>query len=418
MSLLTLFWFGSEVYAYAEGELAAIPLPDKGDPAVALGEYVCGVQPRPKSVQLVYQPAGLDPIRASCTRGARAVLAKTLAREFPAIANPSTAWATLTPHAFEGAYTTLLFMETRPRIPRLASILQEQRISLRGAWPLPAVLETIPPFNTPEHPGIFLVTTETTALVYALMPNASRSVTFVNDIAAPSTALLALNTALTYFDRDNPPPVHVISLGEPWPLGEQFAHITPTVHDLPSLLQRVDSIPARGPANFSPPDTTLPWNRLLQLASLFTVLFAAATATIYYRDLTALQADLTRRAAIAEDERQQVITLRANRDAIYNATAFATEVPAGHRGISRLLEVLVKSTPAAITVHNLSVTEGTFTLEGTIHEGTGVQKGPFADFYASLSRKELPWTLSEQNRTAPNTAGFTISGTFRDVSSP
>lgn len=418
MSAVTVLWFGAEAFGCVGDELLPILLPEKSDPAVTIAEFVAALSPKPKSVQLIYQPQGLDPVRASCSRGARSVLSRTLVREFPAIAKPSTTWATLTPHPFDGAYTTLLFIETRPRIPRLASSLAEQKITLRGAWPLPALLETIPPFSTPGRTGIFFVTTESTALVYALLPNASRSVTFVNDVAAPANALLALNTALTYFDRDTPPPVHVISLGEPWPLGDHFAGITPTVHELGAVLERTNLLPTKAASNFAPPDLSFPWNRLLQLASALMLAFAIAAVAIYYRDLAALQADRTRRAAIAEDERLQVAALRENRDVIYNALAFSNEVPGPDRAVARLLEVLVKSTPTALTIHSLSVSDGSFTLEGTIHDGAGTAKSPFADFHALLARKDQPWSLAEQTRPTSPTAAFVIAGAFRDHPQP
>jgi hypothetical protein len=412
MSLVTLLWFGHEAYFCRGGDLTPMALPDKGDPAVALGDFLVAMEPRPKTVQLIYQPACLDPVRASCTRGARTVLAKVLAREFPAIANPTTSWAALAPQPFEGAYTTLLFIETRPRIPRLASILNEHGIAFRGAWPLPALLETIPPFSTLSQPGIFLVTTAGTALVYALLPNASRSVTLVNDVSAPTNVILAMNTALTYFDRDIPPPVQVISLGEPWPLGDQFDSITPVFHDLPSLIHTAGALPTRASSNFAPPDIAFPWNRLLQLASAVMIVFAIAAATIYTHDLASLQADEHRRAAIADDERNQVNVLRQNRDTIYSDMAFTAEVPGPDRTVGHLLSVLVKSTPTAITMHSLTISDGAFKLEGTIHEGIGLPKGAYADFYALLANKDQPWTLAEPRPPAVATAGFMIAGTL------
>lgn len=412
-SVVTLLWFGAEAYALHGADLLPIPLPDKGDPATTIAEAVAKLEPRPKTVQLIYQPAGLDPLRAACTRGSRAVLAKVLANEHPAVAHPSAMWAALTPQAFEGSYTTMLFIDARPRIPRLQAALAEHSIAMRGAWPLPALLETIPPFSSGSEPGIFLVTTETTGLVYAILPNASRSLSLVGDVAARDNALLSLNTALTYFEHDVPPPVHVIALGEPWPLGDNFAEITPTAHDLPSLLQRASALPTSGTSNFAPPEFAFPWNRLLQLASVLMIAFALISGFIYYRDLRALQADQTRRAALADDVRKQVTTLRANREQIYAARAFGAEVPESQRQMGRLFDTLVKATPTAITLHSLTITDGTFTIEGTLHEGIGNQTGPFTTFYDVLSRADQPWTMSAQNRTIPTTADFLISGTFR-----
>jgi hypothetical protein len=415
MSAVTVFWFGAEAYClYKSSELASIPLPDKGDPAAAIAAHITALDPKPKSAQIVYQPAGLDPLSASCQRGPRADLAKTLAGEFPAIANASTTWATLTPQPYEGAYRTLLFLETKPRLPRIAAALAEEGIALRGAWPLPALLETLPGFASADAPGIFFVTTPTTAFVYALLPNASRTVTLVNDISAPQSSLLALNTALTYFDRDVPPPVHVVSFGDPWPLGESFAELTPTSHALQDILARADSLPTRGTSNFIPPDVTLPWNRIVQAAALFLFLYAIVTTFIYYRDFRALQADQSRRAAIAEDLRAQVAMLRQNRDQIQTDEAFSGELPPSQRPIARLIDTLVKATPTAITLHTLSVTDGTFTIEGSLHEGTGGTKGPFTDFYNALGRPDLPWTLAAHNRTAA-TADFVLSGTFKGL---
>lgn len=418
MSAVTLLWFGAEAYALVGTELLSVAVPEQGEPAAALAEFVCALSPSPKCVDLIYQPGGLDPIRASCPRGARAVLAKTLARDFPAVSHPSTSWATLTPRAYEGAYTTLLFLESRPRIPRLAAALAERGVTLRGAWPLPALLETIPPFNTPDTTGIFLVTTTSTALVFALLPNASRSVTLVNDVAAPATILLALNTALTFFDRDSPPPVHVVCFGEPWPLGDQFAGIAPVLHDLGAILERSQLLAAKAASNFAPPDASFPWNRLLQLASVLMLGFAVSTVAIYQHDLRALQADRTRRAAIADDERQQIALLRQNREATYAALAFAAEVPGTDRAVARLVDVLAKSTPNAVTIHSLTLADGAFTIEGTVHDGSSPIKGPLADLHATLARKDQPWTLLEQTRGNAGTAGFVIAGAFREAATP
>lgn len=416
---VTLFWFAQDAFVYDGSELMPIPLPDKGDTTAAIASFLAALDPKPGQVQLIYQPTGLDPLPTPCVRGSRHVVAKTLARSHPNIANPTSTWALLTPLPFEASYTSLLFLESKNRIPRLASALEDAGIALRGAWPLAALLDALPELSRPDSLAICLVSSDSAAAVYARQPEATRTFALFHDVGARASVPAQLNTCLSTFDSDNLPPVLVFHHGDPWHLPDDFTEFgAPTVAPLSALLDAADGLSIKAASNYLPPVTSIPWNRIVQFLAVCGLVAAAALGAMYWLDWRKLQEDALRRAAVADALRVEITHLNSNREQITTNLAFADSVTSDSSYVASLLETLVKSIPEEITLHSLTTTDSGFTVSGTVHEGLGLASGPYPKLLAALARPDAPWTLSAETPQKLEAPAFTISGRFNTSSKP
>lgn len=416
---VTILWLGDEAFVFDQETTQPIPLPEKGDFIAAISKHVAELEPKPALAQLVYQPSGLDPLKVPAVRGSRSVVAKALATDHPGINNPNTSWAMLTPLPADGSYSSHLFIEPRSKIQRLASSLDEEGIHLRGAWPLSALFDLLPEFTRSDALGLTTVNTTSVAAIYARQRDATRFFELLHNVSAVDSFKPIVNRALSPFTRDEPVPVLQFSYGDSWQLGETAEEVgNIEIRSIDDLLVHATNLPVRAPSNFLPPVTTLPWNRITQLAASLMLIGAVALGALYWLDSVKLEKDVLRRSSVSDDLRAEIAKLNENRDAITRNRAFASEVINDSAKLAALLEALVANVPTEITIHSLVTTEAGFTLSGTIHDGMGSEDNPFTRFAAALSRPENPWTLDASPPSGPASPTFTITGRFGASSSP
>lgn len=410
---ITLLWFGNSVYIANGESIDAITVPDNADPASAIAAHCAALDPRPDSLHLIYQPEGMGATNVTCLRGPRHALAKTLGREHPIINSPTTSWAVLNPLPYDGSYTSCLFIETKNRIPRLASALLESGIELLGAWPIPALADQLPELQRDDATGIVCVTTADAALVYARLNQGTRRFLFLSSIAAQTSFPAEVNEAIAAFETETPPNLTIYHQGETWNLGTEFNPRVKPVHlPITDLLRVSHQLKLNSPANYLPPGTSIPKRFLLNLGSTFALAIAVILAGLYFLDWRSLQNDQHRRSQQAESLRQQIHVLTANREQITQARAFAAEVSTDSAAVGTLLDTLVENIPDEITLHELTITKDVFTMRGTVHSDYAAANGPYKHFRDALAGNGLPWAITKDTPETITQPSFTITGRF------
>jgi hypothetical protein len=75
----------------------------------------------------------------------------------------------------------------------------------------------------------------------------------------------------------------------------------------------------------------------------------------------------------------------------------------------QFLEALNRARPAQVSIRTVTLNESTWTVTGTVHEGGGLENGPYQSFLASFAKYE-GWTIGKN--VILHEHDFTLNGTI------
>lgn len=412
---MTILWWGSEIFTLRpDGTTGRHTIPLRNDGVNIFTSVLDSLAEKPKRLRLIYQPSDLEIHPVQAPRGSRNVIKRSLGHEFSQILNPATVWSCQRLRAHSDGYSTLLYIESRPRMARLQSAVADRNIFLEGAWPLVTLLEQVPPTSDQERPAIAVAHTDERGVVFTMDHTGDRKLEQEEGADFHARCVHHLQAAFSLFDANQPPPVLVVGDAAQWPLPELMNGTVPTVIALPDLLAAAEKIPAGDISNLGLREFTINANLCGQVLGGLSLAGAAALAFFYYQDVQRYSHDLGKideaRATISAD----IARLRANRTIIETSEAFTREVTEDAGAKLTLFHQLVTATPAPVEIRALRITQKSFTIEGTAREGLGQNTGPFFTFFEAISSPSQPWTISKDNRPEKLTSpDFTLNGTFK-----
>jgi len=420
--ICTILWFGKQLVLKTTEGVEGLPLPEKEDPIPLVMAAIEALEPRPKTVRIIYQPADLEMHAVDdMSKGNRNVIADTLGADYPALRNPATVWSASRLHKTEdGRYGTLLWIDSKLRLARLRGALEQKKIKVEGAWPLVSVLEEVEPTKTPNSPAMAVVLTDAGGFVYAVAPGGGRTATFVTGYGFRQQLGGVVKTALSHYSTSERPPVLVVDGGvEKWDIGAtELADSSPLTLNLEEILAVGEKLPPRSLANFLPRELVLRVDRILQWATVAVAAAAVLSLAAYYHQYRGLVASGIEQDRIAQALRAEVATYKANQAKMQEIDQLDREMETTAGGRMALLKAIMRDKPREVTVHTLTISNNTFAIQGTAHEGAGSNQGPYYAFLDKLAAENKAGgpllALDKEARPAvlPE-AEFTINGTFK-----
>lgn len=404
-----VLWVGREVYIEAQDGLAHTVLPERGDHVEAVCKLIADLPGSPKSIRLVYQPGDLDSSPVEVPKAGRNVIQRVLARDHVNLGTDNCCWGCLTLFAAGKTYSSVLLVESSPRLQRLKHALLEEKIEIVGAWPLPTLIETFPPFNSPKANGLAIVRTEAGAILYGVDRSGTRAIAAFQDEQFRASLLNALNQNLALYDPTATPTIYLFSPEKDEQLEELLAPYAPVMPGMTSLIENIPSLNLKHPSNFLPTEFTINVNAIFATVGSTSFLLAIVLAVLYVMDIRHVTEDQFRKRSEADRISSRIATFEKNRDAIDAAKSFTQEAMPANARTSELLRFFSKNIPQTVTIRSFKVNELTFTIEGLAHD-PAKNGADYTKFVTALS-SQPGYRIAESARPGA-TPEFIITGTF------
>jgi hypothetical protein len=412
-NISVLWWDNTLVAANSEGEPASLLLPLDGDALQAFCSFIEGLTPTPKIIRLFYAAPTLNYVVARCPpKATRTVMRDVLKTNYPVLENPDTAWAVHKVSNPKATSTVLYIEQEPPRLQRLRAMLAGRGINLIAAFPLLTLVEETPQFSEATKPTLALLHTAEACAVFWTNATGERHAAFFQGETAIKRATTEVQNGFSIFEGQTVSSFIVINAGGPPFDTAELPQKPAKVYSTGEFLQLGNEISPRELSNLLPPPSRLSSNYLCSAAAIILFGLAALNGLNYMAAVRAAQADLALQKAQEQQLTTEISTLQSNKTHIDQMQAMLNEVAPPSTVKSSFLDALGHGRPLQITFHSATVNESTWTVTGTIHEGIGVEKGPFEAFIRQFS-KAGPWTLGPDSQaTVLKMPDFTLNGTF------
>jgi hypothetical protein len=410
-----VLWWDHTVLARTDGQTTAAKLPADGNDVAGFCAFVRGLKPVPKAIRIFYHSSALEHFATPCPKGSRRTIQRALCHRTPALNDPAAVWAAHPVRTGGNGTTTLLYIEPQARLARLRAALAEEGVVLDAVIPILVLVEETAPPEDRERPRIVLLSSDEAAAVCWITPAGDRHAAFFDGTTARERIAQELIDGFSIFKTA--PVFTVVNAGSsPFDLGQiaqgNFTQKPNRILSAAELLDSAGSLGPRGVYNFLPPGSPVTFDQLCHVAAL--VLFFAGTlmGTSYLSAIRSARVNLTEQRAEERALEADIERLRANEASIESAQAILAEATVAPPVKLRFLEALNRARPVQISIQSATLGESTWTVSGQVHEGTGLEKGPYQGFLAALQKGE-GWTVGA-GRPAPTAKDpdFTVSGTI------
>lgn len=405
---LPIIWWNSTVIVAGSPQPVRATLPKEGDDILAFCAFAEGLGA--KAIRLCYHSPHLEHLTTTCPKGSRETIRKALSPRFPALADPTTAWAAHRIRTGAAGTTTLLYIEPAPRLARMRAALEERGIFLEAAFPLLALLEVSPPASQLDSSVIALLQADEAAAVYWRTPEGDRHALFFDGPTARDRATHELVTAFSIFRTA--PIFAVVDMGS---VSADLAALEPKpakVFTPEEFLGHAEALSAAEVSNFLPPAGLFTADRICQAAALLLFFIAAVTCGTYLVSLRAARTSLAIQRSEAAGLEKDSAHLQANRTRIEATDAVLAAAVVARPVKLQFLEALNRARPASISIRSVVLNEATWSVAGKAHEGVGLEKGPYQSFLANFSKRGA-WTINTDSEAAVlKEPDFALNGTI------
>lgn len=404
-----VIWLGRDVYLKTDEDSTKVTLPERGDQVDALCKLIVSLPGSPKSVRIVYQPAELDCSPIEVPKAGRNVLERILARDHLNLGTDNCAWACLTLFPAGRTYSSVLMIESAPRLQRLQHALFEQKISVAGAWPLPSLIERFAPFDTPKSPALAVVRTPNGAILYGVDKTGTRTIAAFQDEQFRASLFGMLGQQLALYDAGSTPPVYLFTAEPDTELEELLAPYSPLMPGIAPLLDAIANLSPKHPSNFLPGEFSINPNTLLAAVGGASLLLAAILSALYVLDIRRVSEDQRSKRAEADRLSVRISSLEKNQEAIEAARSFTNEANPASARPSELIHFLSRNIPQSITLRTFKVNNLAFTIDGISHD-YAKNSAEYQKFITALtSFQSCRFVETARPGTTPE---FTLNGTF------
>jgi hypothetical protein len=409
MQVVSVIWFGSHATIHLGDEHIPVSFSQR-DPVQALCGALCEMEKKPKSIRLLFQPADLDYQQVKIPKVGRAGIERCLEEsEIPL----SDAWGCLVPIPDGKMYYSLLLTESQPLLLRLKQTLAENRIRLLGAWPLVAVIDTLPPFNSLTAPGLAILEYPDATLIYSIDAQKSRSLAMISGEDMHGSAVNTLSQHLALYDVSQLPAIyHLHATTEPSFTASLLPSGSTTELTESQLVSASQKLPLSALSNFIPKQLAESYSFFITSAGVAAFALAFLMAFTYWRDLHNTEALAVSTKEAITKLTGTIQTLENNRELIKANSVFVEEAVPSKLAINALFDYIEGHTPDSIAIRNLSITGDTFVIDGSLFEGVGTQASPYHKFYDGLLSAKGTWKLADNGRLNVAMADFSITGKF------
>ena len=348
-------------------------------------------------------------------QGNRRTIQRALCYRTPALNDPTTAWAVHRVRTGGSGTTTLLYVEPQARLARLRAALDESGIVLDAVFPVLVLVEETAPPEEREKPRIVLLSSDEASAVYWITPAGDRHAAFFDGTTARERIVRELIEGFSIFKTA--PLFTVVNAGSsPIDFAQvaqgDLAQKPDQTLSAAELLDAAGGLSSREVYNFLPPGSPVTFDHFCHIAALGFFFAGAVMAATYLSAVRAARANLTVQRAEEHALEGDIARLRANQARVESAQTVLTEATVAPPMKLRFLEALNRARPRQISIRSATLSESTWTVTGHIHEGAGLEKGPYQAFLAVLQKGD-GWTIGPDRR-APTAKepDFSLSGTI------
>lgn len=410
----SILWWNGAVTARVGGRSVTGVLA-AGDPeAEALCAFVRGLDPVPKVIRLFYHSSGVEHFATQCPNGSRRTIQRALCHRTPMLGDPGATWAA---HRVgnRATGTTLLYVEPEGRLLKVQSALEEIGVRVEAAVPILVLVEEAAPAEDRGKPWIVLLTADDSAAVYWITPAGDRHAAFFDGKTARERITRELIEGFSIFKAA--PVFTAIDAGSSrtgsvrWAedsLPQKPGKIVP----MDELLDGATELGFHEVSNFLPPGSRVTFDHIFQIGALGLFFTAAVMGMSYYAAVRSARENLTAQRAEERKLEDEIARLRGNQTVIQSGQAILDEAVVASPLKLRFLEALNRARPVQISIESATLNESSWTIVGRVHEGAGLDKGPYQSFLAAL-QKDGSWSIAPDNH-APSAQEpeFTLSGAF------
>ena len=408
-----ILWWNSTVAARIGGQTVTAVLSDGNDPE-AFCAFVSKFDPVPKAIRLFYHSAAMEHFATQCPNGSRRTVQRALCHRTPVLNDPAAIWAA---HRVgdRANGTTLLYVEPDGRLLRVRAALAEMNVQIEAAMPMLVLVEEAAQAEDRGKPRIVLLTANEAAAVYWMTPAGDRHAAFFDGNSARERIGRELIEGFSIFK--SAPVFTVVDAGSNAPdlsrwvegsLPQKPAKILP----VEELLSASETLGHHEVCNFLPPISRFTFDHLCQITALVIFFAAVLMGATYLSEIRSARENLTAQRAEEQKLETDIGRLRGNQATMQAAQAILDEAVVASPIKLRFLEALNRARPVQISIQSATLNESSWSVIGRVHEGAGLDKGPFQSFLAAL-QKDGGWAIASENR-APTAQEpeFTLSGTF------
>jgi hypothetical protein len=410
-----ILWWNDTVLARVSGQNVATTLPSDSNDVAAICSFIRGLSTVPKAVKIFYHSPAIEHFVTPCPKGSRRTIQRALCHRTPALDDLATTWAAHPVRAGASGTTTLLYIESQSRLPRLRAALAERGIILEGVFPVLGLVEEMALSEEREKPRLVLLISDDAAAVYWITPVGDRHAAFFDGISARERIIRELIEGFSIFKAS--PVFTVINVGtKPFDLTqishEDFVPKPSRILSAAELLDGAGTLGTRETYNFLPPGSPVNFDHLCYLTAIVFLFAGSLLASAYLSAIRSSKANLSAQQAEERALEDNIERLRANQTRVKSAQEILAEAKVALPVKLRLLEALNHARSAQISIQTANLGESTWTVTGRVQEGPTPERGPLQAFIAALQKGD-GWTVGA-DRTTPIGADsdFTLSGTI------
>lgn len=407
----TVLWWRQLAIALTDSGPVSVDLENAPDSILAVASFLQELAPAPKTIRLVYEAQDLEHVFTTCPKAARETLRKTLAPNFPALGAPTATWAAQRITTSETGNTTIIHIDRNGHVARLRSALEERGIRIVNAHALPSLLDCT---DATSRPGacVALIATDNDALVYWQTSDGQRHLSNFPGAEGREHAIADLYSAFSLHPHGTAVPFLVVNHGDN-PIALDTVPAKPTANlTLADFLEATPKLAKNELANLFPPSAPVSADTVALLASCIFLMAAAACAISYFGDLTEARNNKDRQRQEEQKITKLIESATATKTAIEKINGELAVYAAPRPLKVKFLSFLSRSRPQQVTLRSVNFDGNHWTITGILHQGVGVDKGPFQTWLAAFDAS-TEWGLDPTQNRAADSALFTLNGTFK-----
>jgi hypothetical protein len=352
---------------------------------------------------LIYHPGGLEYHVVACPDARKARLKAIFANDHRVLKQSNAIWALEPIRRNFDDFGTVLYIDSRSRLPRLIDSLGAQDVAVEGVWPIQTLIERSPPCDCDDHGFISVINVGQRFLVSSVGASGARLLAFKeNDLEGVITDI---NAALAFFEGAALPGGLLVCDGE-----EAAAKLRRSIHEHASIPMTEASLAdwmsgalALSPGSFSDFTPRKPLLRIkpdgAQVAALLG-LIATALALVWFVETSARRKIALTQTAAENGQRealeQTIREKRSTQSRIEQMTRELSSLSVAAQPLGAFLMALSKVTPPTIALENLSVDGSRFSLRGRAYRSGGdAGPSPLELFCRELGSAGTEWQLQD-----------------------
>lgn len=410
-----IIWWNHTVIVTVEGRALARQLPEGSDSAETFTDFVRALEPAPRSIRIFYHSPALEHFSSPCPNGSRRTIQRALSHRTPILDDPDTVWAAHAVGTVPGG-NTLLYVEPDRRLPKIRAVLEKEGIRVEAALPLLVLIEEASGKKESGKARVVLATSDSAAAVFWVTAAGDRHAAFFDGPTARERISRELVEGFSIF-KTHPSFLGIHCGSKPFDLNRWVEGGTPQkpseIVTVDELLVEASAIGRHEVCNFLPTANRLTGDHLCHAAALALLFAATVSGATYLSGVRAARANVA--AQLAEEQRlgREIEHLRMNQEAMTSDQAVIAEAGSAPALKLRFLEALNRARPIQISIESAVLNESSWTVVGRVHEGAGLDKGPFQSFLAAL-QKDSRWAIaSDLHAPSAQDPEFMLSGTFQ-----